>query len=80
MALDLTTAEGYLNAWLAAQSQLTSNTSYTIAFPNGTSRTVTRADEQTVRNQITYWHRTVQALYAQSQGADNTRTVQPIWS
>lgn len=80
MAVDLATAQGYLDAWVEAQSQLTRNTAYTLSFPNGKSRTVTRADSRTVMDQISYWHRVVNSLYAESQGADYTETRQPSWS
>jgi len=78
--MSLTTAQGYLDAWIGAQAQLTSNTSYTITFPNGTSRTLTRTDEADVRNQITYWHRVVNELTAVAAGAPNTGARMPVWS
>lgn len=77
--MDLSTAQTYLDTWIAAQVGLASNASYTVSFPNGTSRTVTRADDQTIRNQITYWHRVVNALDATAQG-NAAPARNPSWS
>lgn len=80
MALDLATAQTYLDAWLGAQVQLASNTTYTVSFPNGTSRTVTRPDGEEIRQMITYWHRVVNALSANAAGARNPTVTIPSWS
>lgn len=77
--MDLATAQTYLDKWIAAQVGLASNAAYTVSFPNGTSRTVTRADDQTIRNQITYWHRVVNALDANAQG-NAAPARNPSWS
>lgn len=78
--MDLATAQSYLNAWIAAQSGLAVNASYTVTFPNGTSRTVQRTDEQTVRNQITYWNRVANSLDANARGAKERGYVTPSWT
>ena len=80
MAVDLATAQTYLDTWTAAQVGLASNESYTLTFPNGTSRTVTRTDEQTIRNQIAYWHRVIQALDANARGASQKQFTTPRWT
>ena len=80
MSVDLSTAQTYLSTWTAAQVGLASNESYTLTFPNGTSRTVTRTDEQTIRNQIAYWHRVIQALDAKGRGAVETFGSTPRWT
>lgn len=77
--MDLATAQTYLNAWIAAQVGLASNASYTLSFPNGTSRTVTRTDSRTIMDQITYWHRVVNALDANAQGKAAIAR-EPSWS
>lgn len=78
--MDLATAQAYLDTWIAAQAGLAVNASYTLSFPNGTARTVTRSDEQTVRNQITYWHRVANALDANLRGAKERGYVTPSWT
>lgn len=78
--MDAATALSYLNTWTAAQVGLASNTQYTLSFPNGTSRTVTRADEETVRNQITYWNRVYNALDAKDRGAPERGFITPRWT
>ncbi len=77
--VDLSTAQTYLSTWIAAQVGLASNASYTLSFPNGTSRTVTRADEQTIRNQITYWQRVTNSLDANARGAAEKGYTSPSW-
>ncbi len=78
--MDLSTAQGYLDTWLAAQTGLASNASYTLSFPNGTTRTVTRIDEQTIRNQITYWHRVVNSIHESNQGNVERGFSTPSWT
>lgn len=78
--MDLATAQTYLDTWTAAQVALASNESYTLTFPNGTSRTVQRTDEQTIRNQITYWHRVIQAYDANNRGAIEKSFTTPRWT
>lgn len=77
--MDLATAQGYLDAWIGAQAGLVQNASYTLTFPNGTSRTIQRTDEQTIRNQITYWHRVVNSLDAAQRGARERTYSTPSW-
>lgn len=78
-SMDLATAQGYLSTWIAAQTGLASNASYTLSFPNGTTRTVQRSDEQTIRNQITYWHRVVNALSVAAAGQTERTYTTPSW-
>lgn len=78
--MDLATAQGYLDTWIAAQAGLALNSSYTLSFPNGTARTVTRADEQTIRNQITYWQRVTNSLDANARGARERGHTTPSWT
>ncbi len=78
--MDLATAQAYLDTWIAAQVGLASNSSYTLSFPNGTTRTVTRADEQTIRNQITYWNRVSNSLDAAARGASEKGHSTPSWT
>lgn len=80
MALDLATAQSYLDSWLAAQADLVRNESYTISFPNGQSRTLTRASGDEIRRQITHWHRAVTALSSAALGAANPGVKLPSWS
>ena len=60
----LTEAQAQLAAWEAAALALASAQSYSIG-----GRTLTRADGQTIRENIAYWQRTVQGLTAQNSGA-----------
>jgi hypothetical protein len=78
--VDLATAQSYLNSWIAAQAGLAVNASYTLTFPNGTSRTVQRTDEQTIRNQITYWQRVTNNLDANARGAKERGYTTPSWT
>jgi hypothetical protein len=78
--MDLSTAQTYLSTWLAAQTSLATNASYTLSFPNGTTRTVTKTDEQTIRNQITYWHRVVNSIDAANRGAKQRHHSAPSWT
>ncbi len=78
--MDLATAQSYLDTWLAAQTGLASNASYTLSFPNGTTRTVQRSDEQTVRNQITYWHRVVNSISESNAGNVERQYSTPSWT
>lgn len=65
----LSEAQANLASWEAASASLATSASYTM--PNGFA--VTRADGQTVLNQIAYWQRVVQQLQAQANGARSGR-------
>lgn len=78
--MDQATAQTYLDTWLAASVGLAQNSSYTVSFPNGTSRTVTRQDIGTVQSQITYWHRVVNAYAANAAGSGSPGVTNPSWS
>lgn len=80
MALDLATAQSYLDSWIAAQAGLVRNESYTLTFPNGQSRTLTRASGDEIRNQITYWHRVVTSLTTQAAGDPSPGVKRPVWT
>lgn len=67
--MDLATAQANLDAWLAAEQGLANNAAYTVSFPNGTQRTVTKQDSGTVRGQITFWHRSVLAYSSSGAGS-----------
>lgn len=77
--MDLAAAQARLSQWLAANEALTLNTSYTISYPNGSARTVTRADGDLVRAEITYWHRVVNSLDANARGARERGYTTPSW-
>lgn len=80
MALDLATAQSYLDSWIAAQAGLVRNESYTLTFPNGQSRTLTRASGDEIRNQITYWHRVVTSLTTRAAGDPSPGVKRPVWT
>jgi hypothetical protein len=73
-------ALAWLQAWEAVQTGLQANTSYTIAFPNGTTRTIQRAEMRDVLDGITYWHRVYNALDAAAQGKKERGHVTPSWT
>lgn len=53
----LAQAESHLSDWLSADSAVSNNQSYSIA-----GRTLTRADAETIRQNIEYWDRKVKEL------------------
>lgn len=73
-------AQSHLDLWVAAQSALAGASSYTFSFPNGQTRTVTRADAMTIRDQIAYWHRVIQALNAHANGLASPGVRTPRWT
>ncbi len=73
-------AQSHLDLWVAAQAALAGASSYTFSFPNGQTRTVTRADEATIRHQIAYWHRVINALNAQASGLNSPGIRTPRWT
>ncbi len=79
-AVSQSSAQTYLDTWVAAQNALAGASSYTFSFPNGQTRTVTRADAGEIRDQIAYWHRVANALAAKSQGLSNPGVRTPRWS
>lgn len=77
--MDVATAKAHLDAWLAADTALASNSSFTITFPNGLSRTLTRADGGEISRMITHWHRTWDRIQARNAGAKSSGVVEPEW-
>lgn len=65
--MDLTTAQAHLDAWLAADLALASGQSYSVA-----GRTVTRADAQSVADNIARWQRVIRDLETAAAGATNS--------
>ncbi len=59
--LTLEQAEAQLAAWLKASEMVSRSQAYTIATENG-SRSLTRADAQEIRAQITFWDTQIQRL------------------
>lgn len=55
----------------AALAALASASSYSFSMPNGHSRTVTRADRDTLLAEITYYHRIINAWGAKNAGLTN---------
>ena len=78
--MDLATAQSYLNTWIAAHVGLARNASYSLAFPSGETRTLTRTDGEEVRRQITYWHRVVTAFSADAAGSSRPGVNTPRWT
>ena len=62
-------ASAWITSWENAQNGLLLNSSYTVTFPDGTTRTITRADRDDIRQGITYWNRVYNALDAAERGA-----------
>lgn len=77
--MDLTTARANLDLWLAALTALAGNSSYTISFPNGSSRSLDRQSIPEVMDMITYWDRVVNTLDARANGARNPGVRLPAW-
>lgn len=73
MALDLTTAQAHLDAWLAADLAVSAGRSYTIG-----DRTLTRENAENIREQIDYWQSKVAQVAAQAAaGTDDYARHQP---
>ena len=73
--MDLATAQTHLDAWLAADTAISTGKSYTIG-----NRALTRADALEVRNQITYWQRIVKTYTAYNAGKSNPGVAVASWS
>lgn len=73
-------ALAWVQSWESAQTGLQSNSSYTLSFPDGSTRTVTRADMATILEGITYWNRVYNALDSAARGARETGHVTPSWT
>ena len=73
-------ALAWIQSWEDVQTGLQANSSYTISFPNGTTRTVQRSELREVINAITYWHRVYNALDAADRNAQETRHTTPSWT
>ncbi len=73
-------ASAWISSWEAVQTGLQANSSYTLSFPNGTTRTLTRADMREVREAITYWNRVYNALDAAARGAKEKSHTTPRWT
>lgn len=79
MAIDSTTANAHLDAWVAADLALAGGAqSYTISTATG-SRTLTRSNAAEIREQIAYWQAIVNRLSAESAGG-NRRAAIATWS
>jgi hypothetical protein len=76
MTMTATIAETHLDAWLAADLALTRNRSYTMED----GRTLTRTDTPFVKERISYWQRTLNALRAETAGAKNPGIKVATWS
>ncbi len=63
-------AQAQLSAWKAASLAVAQGQSYTITHGNGAVQTVTRANAQSVLEQVRYWEDQVQRL---STGRTGTR-------
>lgn len=63
MAIDLSTAEARLTAYMDAENAILSSQSYTIEV-QGSRRTLTRANLKEVRDGITYWSGVVSRIKA----------------
>ncbi|MDJ0513069.1 MAG: DUF6148 family protein [Methyloceanibacter sp.] len=61
--MDLTTAQSHLDAWLAADLRVATGQSYTISS-GGSTRVLTRADADTIKDRISYWQGVVKTLTA----------------
>lgn len=79
-AVSLANAQAHLDTWVAAQAALAGASSYTFSFPNGQTRTVTRADSAEIARWITYWHRVANALTANTNGLQNPGVRTPRWT
>lgn len=66
MAMDLSTAQAHLDAWLAADLAVATGQSYQID-----GRMLTRAHASEIRTNVTYWQRAVAALTAEAAGASS---------
>lgn len=71
--IDLTTAQTQLDAYLAAETAVLGNQSYTIA-----GRSMTRADLGEIRRGITYWNNQVRLLTQSAGGRGRSRNVSVI--
>ena len=75
MAMTLTTAQAHLDAWTACDLALAAGQSYSIG-----GRSLSRVDATEVRNQLTFWQRTVARLEAVAAGnTGNASVVYPRW-
>lgn len=66
MAIDLTTAQTHLDAWVAADLAVSKGQAYTIG-----NRSLTKADAATIREQIEWWQSKVNILTAQGAAGVN---------
>ena len=73
--MDVSIATTHLNAWLAADIACAAGQSYSIG-----SRTVTRADAVTIRQQIAYWQNVIESLTAQAAGQTSPGVRLATWS
>jgi len=70
--ITLEIAEAQLAEWLAANSAVTANQSYSID-----NRSLTRADASQIRMQVDYWDKKCKEL-ARSNGGPRVRFVVPV--
>ena len=73
--MDQATAQTHLDAWLAADLAITSGKEYSIG-----NRSLTRADAEEIRTQITYWNRAVKTAAAYSAGQKNPGIAVAAWN
>ncbi len=73
-------ASDWISTWEAVQTGLQANSSYTVSFPNGTTRTLTRVDMREIREAITYWNRVYNALDAADRGVKEKGHTTPSWT
>jgi predicted RecB family nuclease len=65
--MDVSTAQSHLDEWLAADLAVSKGQTYSIG-----DRSLTRADAQTIREQIDYWTRLVNTLTARASAQSGT--------
>ncbi len=75
MAMTQAAAQAHLDQWLAADLAVATGQSYSIA-----GRALTRVDTSTIRDQIAYWQRTVDALAGKAAGARQTGHSVASWA
>lgn len=73
--MDQATAQAHLDAWLAADLAVAAGQSYTIG-----SRSLTRADAESIRQQVDYWRQQLEIIKNKDSRVSNPRVVYSTWN